>query len=297
MPSTADQSTVWAMYVGRLFQGISGCGAWIIGFGMLTDVAGKKHQGKALGIAGSFITAGIIMGPAVSGALLQWVGYWPAWSVPLTLLAVDFVARLAMADVPKLSIPAEGGPDTSHAESLQQDENAPLLAEPSDCIEEVKTRPTRGFYSIMLRNPQVYAAIFNVIAFSTVLSGFDATLPVHLRDVFGWSPAPIGSIFLGLQIPAMFMSPFVGWLRDRIGLRWPTTLGWLFTAPLLWFTGVPGDSDFLGIGSDARGQSAFVACIISIGFIWSFVRGAGTFQLTCGLSTTVVPMCLTLTAY
>lgn len=94
---------------------------------------------------------------------------------------------------------------------------------------------------------------------------------------------PPRSIFLGLQIPSMCLAPFIGWLRDRIGLRWPTTIGWVLTAPLLWFSGVPGDSDFLGIGADRRGQGVFVATIIAIGICSSLVRGAGTFQLTCEL--------------
>lgn len=94
---------------------------------------------------------------------------------------------------------------------------------------------------------------------------------------------PLRSIFLGLQIPSMCLAPFIGWLRDRIGLRWPTTIGWVLTAPLLWFSGVPGDSDFLGIGADRRGQGVFVATIIAIGICSSLVRGAGTFQLTCEL--------------
>ena len=79
----------------------------------------------------------------------------------------------------------------------------------------------------------------------------------------------------------MCLGPFTGWLRDRVGLRWPTTLGWVLIAPLLWFSGVPGDSDFLGIGADSRGQGAFIATIIAIGTVTSLVRGAGTFQLTC----------------
>jgi hypothetical protein len=31
----------------------------------------------------SFVTAGIVGGPTVSGALLQLFGYWAAWSLPL----------------------------------------------------------------------------------------------------------------------------------------------------------------------------------------------------------------------
>ncbi|USW58300.1 Putative major facilitator superfamily, MFS transporter superfamily [Septoria linicola] len=268
----ATTLSIWAVYLGRVLQGISGTGAWIVGFAMLTDAAGSKHMGKALGFAGSFITAGIITGPAISGVLLQWLGYWAAWSVPLGLLLIDFVARLAMIEEKKsieTSNTYEGGEE--------QNENAPLL---DSSNEEPKAGSPRGFYSIILTNGSAWAAMFNVTAFALILSGFDATLPLHLRDTFGWGPAPIGSIFLGLQIPSMCLAPFVGWLRDRIGLRWPTTIGWALTAPLLWFSGVPGNSEFLGIGDGRRGQGVFIATIIAIGICSSFVRGAGTFQLT-----------------
>ena len=277
------------MYIGRILQGVSGTGAWIVGFAMLTDATSSGNIGKALGFAGSFITAGIITGPAIAGVLLEVLGYWPAWSVPLALLVICFISRLAMVEVPKTSkanshegVPVQIETDVDH------DASAPLLEadphEDRETVEETKTTPARGFWGVMLRQGSVYAAIFNVIAFAMVVSGFDATLPIHLRDAFGWTSAPIGSIFLALQIPGMFLSPFVGWLRDRIGLRWPTTLGWGLTAPLLWFSGVPGRDNFLGVGAGPRGQGAFVGCMIAIGIVLSFARGAGTFQLTSELS-------------
>ena len=132
----------------------------------------------------------------------------------------------------------------------------------------------------MFSQGSTYAALFNVAAFSLIISGFDTTLPVHLREEFGWRSAPIGLIFLGIQIPSMFLGPFVGWLRDRVGLRWPTTIGWAVSTPLFWFLGVPGKDNFLGVGDGARGQAAFAVTMVGIGLAWSFARGAGTFQLT-----------------
>ena len=210
--------------------------------------------------------------------------------MPLALLIVDFVARLAMVDVRKAfkaNNSYEGAPVQNSAE-VDRDEDSPLLeADPCDgrqSSDEVKTSTPQGFWNVMLRQGSVYAAIANVIAFSILVSGFDATLPLHLRDAFGWTSAPIGSIFLALQIPGMFLSPFVGWLRDRIGLRWPTTLGWGLTAPLLWFIGVPGPDNFLGVGAGSGGQAAFISCMVGIGIVLSFARGAGTFQLTSELT-------------
>ena len=145
------------MYVGRILQGVAGTGAWIVGFAMITDAAGSKHLGKALGFSGSFITAGIITGPAVAGVMLELLGYWPAWSVPLVLLVICFIARLAMVEVPKTS--------KAVSEDVAQNENASLLdAEQSGATEgsETKMRTGLGFWGIMFRQGSVYAAIFNV---------------------------------------------------------------------------------------------------------------------------------------
>lgn len=194
-------------------------------------------------------------GPVVSGALLQWTNYWTAWAAPLALLGVCFVARFAMLEERPSEKTRPAAEDDETA-----DETAPLMTTHTSNggqtvtdSEENKASPTRGFYSIMFSRGSTYAALLNVTAFSMIISGFDTTLPVHLRDEFGWRPAPIGSIFLGIQVPSMIMAPFVGWMRDRIGLRWPTAIGWLCSAPLFWFLGVPSQDGFLGVGAGRLG--------------------------------------------
>ncbi|KAM3420866.1 hypothetical protein BST61_g4105 [Cercospora zeina] len=278
----ASTVSIWFVYAGRILQGIAGTGAWIISFAMLAESAGSKHTGKILGLANSFVTGGIITGPAVSGVLLEWLGYWVAWSVPLGLLLIDLVARWAMIDVrpdKKAKLDVSGAAPPTE-EGTEQGEDSPLLQAASPANEEIVEKPARGFYSVILRYGGAWAAMANVVAFGIIMSAFDATLPLHLRDVFGWGPASTGSLFLGLQIPAMLTAPLIGWLRDRIGLRWPTSIGWLITAPLLWFTGVPDKSNFLGVGDGVAGERAFVATIVGIGLTTSLMRGAGAFQLT-----------------
>lgn len=219
------------MYVGRILQGISGSGAWIIGLAMITDVAGAKNTGKALGFSGSFITAGILTGPTVAGVLLELLGYWPAWSVPLTLLAICLIARLAMVEGQTTSKSKHDSvPAYIDSGRVRDEDTALLRGEPADgnhAAQEVTPKPTRGFYNLMFRKGSAYAAVLNVVGFAIIVSGFDATLPIHLRDAFGWTSAPVGSIFLALPIPGMFLAPLIGWLRDRVGLRWPTSIGWV----------------------------------------------------------------------
>jgi len=260
------------LFVGRIIQAASGSAGWIVAFATLTDNVRSDHIGKVLGTAMSFATAGIITGPMISGALLQLLGYWAAWSAPGMLLAVDFVARLAMIEK-----------QTALSEHAAIGEQEPLLHpntlhSKSDPEQQCPDAPSLSFYRIVLCNIRVIAGLLNTLMFAIILSGFDATLPLHLQRTFHWGTLPIGMIFLGLQVPGMVLGPIVGWLRDRMGLRYPTTIGWVLIAPILWLLGTPGTGlDYADHGEN--GKVIFIAGIFGIGSVATLVRGAGTFQL------------------
>ncbi|GFF28525.1 MFS transporter, putative [Aspergillus udagawae] len=255
----ASATSVWTLFMGRTMQACSGSATWIIGFATLADNVGQEHMGKVLGLAMSFVTAGMTLGPVVSGALLQLAGYWTAWSAPLVLLALNSTARMLMLEKEK----AVEEPTASN------EERAPLLASTRpECEIPDQSGHTSiiTFYGVLLSDARIITGLLNTFLFSVILSGFDATLPLHLQDIFGWSSLPI-----------------VGWLRDRIGIRYPTALGWVLIAPLLWTIGVPGVPGSPWASSEAYGKAIFVGGIVGIGAASPLVRGAGMFQLT-GLS-------------
>jgi MFS family permease len=261
---------VWVLFVGRIIQAASGSAGWIVAFATLTDNVRLDHVGKVLGTAISFVTAGIVTGPMISGALFQLLGYWAAWSAPGMLLALNFVARLVMIEK-----------QTALSEHAAIDEQESLLHpntlhSKSDPEQQCPDTPSLSFYRIVLCNIRVIAGFLNTLMFSIILSGFDTTLPLHLQRIFRWGALPIGMIFLGLQVPGMVLAPIVGWLRDRIGLRYPTTIGWVLIAPLLWLLGIPGT----GLADHGgNGKVIFIAGIVGIGSAAPLVRGAGTLQL------------------
>ncbi|KAL3455733.1 major facilitator superfamily domain-containing protein [Aspergillus heterothallicus] len=262
--------TVWLLMTGQIFQSLASSSVWIVAFATLADNVDEKNKGKVIGTAMSFIGTGIFAGPMVSGTLLQLLGYWPAWSAALFLLGVDFLARLLMIE----------SKSTSREQVEQTDERARLLngdAPVADDNDADKT-PARGFYRIMLSNPQILAGIFNTLIMSVILSAFDTTLPLHVRNLFGWKSLPVGILFFGLQVPSILFGPAIGLLRDRVGLRWPTVIGWTFTVPLLWLMGVPG-ADLPWGRLVHGGEAVYVTAVVGIGFAFAFLRGAGTFQM------------------
>lgn len=291
--------SLWMLFLGRVLQGISGSAIWIVGLATIANAVGEEHMGKIMGVVNSFLTAGVILGPVVSGLLLRIVGYWGTWVAPLVVLVLDMIARLVMIenppDVKSANSPSAASTTTNPNEDISED--TALLAEDnaaaasgyqstsntssiSELAKNDALSSSSSFYRTMLTNGRVVSALLISSATSSVLTSFDATLPLHVRDVFGWGPSVTGAMFFCLEIPCVFMGPLSGWLRDRVGVRMPTTLGLVSLAPLLWLLGVPGDEKFPWASADTRGYPIYVACMFGIGAVSPFLSGVGILELT-----------------
>lgn len=276
---------------GQVLQSLASSAVWIVAFATLVDNVDGENKGKVTGTAMSIVGTGIFAGPMVSGILLQLFGYWPAWSAALLLLAVDFFARLVMIDnrsalstspnwdaASNATEPEERTEErTALLAGQQRDHQTPADGQKTDTTTTNPDSP-RGFYSIMLRNPQILASIFNTLIMSSVLASFDTTLPLHVRAIFGWGSLPVGLLFFGLNLPAIVLGLPIGWMRDHFGLRWPTTIGWALTTPLLWLMAVPGE-DLPWGKLEKGGEAVYIAAIVGLGFAFALTRGAGSFQM------------------
>ncbi|KAJ5647012.1 hypothetical protein N7490_003384 [Penicillium lividum] len=274
------------LFAGRVIQGIAGSATLIIGSATLTDHVEVEDLGKLYGFSMSLVSAGVVAGPAVSGALLEVAGYWPAWSVPLGLLVLDTIMRCIMIEAPKPLSPTTSSAFVSSDINTSSGETTALLpddAQASDLGSITKTdrekTPKHGFYRIMLSDARVFVGLLNTIINCSLLASFDATLTLHGRDAFGWGSLAVGMMFLSFQIPFIFLGPLAGCLRDRAGLRYPTTVGWALLAPIMWLIGVPG-TDKSSTSSTSNGEGLFIFAVIAFGVVVPFVRGAGYLQLS-----------------
>ncbi|KAI9368044.1 major facilitator superfamily domain-containing protein [Aspergillus egyptiacus] len=292
--------SLWMLFLGRVLQGISASAIWIVGLATIANAVGEEHMGKIMGVVNSFLTAGVILGPVVSGLLLRVAGYWGTWVAPLVVLGLDMIARLVMIESPQepKAVDSASAASTTTSPSEAISEDTALLAEenaaavtgyqstsstgniPDLAKHDADLSTTSAFYHAMLTNGRVVSALLISSAASSVLTSFEATLPLHVRDVFGWGPSVTGAMFFCLEIPSVFMGPLSGWVRDRVGVRMPTTLGLVALAPLLWLLGVPGDEKFPWASADTRGYIIYVACMFGIGAVSPFLSGVGILELT-----------------
>lgn len=164
-------------------------------------------------------------------------------------------------------------------DETSESENDPLLPDTrGDSAVEEKTG--LQFYLYMFRHRKFVAGGLSYLMFGILTTSFDTTLPLHVRDVFGWESMFAGLMFFAFQGPSIVLSPLTGWLKDRVGTRWPTTVGFIGTAPVIWLLGAPGDDRFPWMNEGNRGQIVYTVAMVGCGVLTCLLNGAGTIEAT-----------------
>lgn len=173
---------------------------------------------------------------------------------------------------------------TADADDLPDPENAPLLQpQPPEVIPiQLRMRERTGlrFYITLFQHRKFVAGAVSYLVFAILTASFDTTLPLHVRDVFGWGSTQTGLLFVALQSPGIPLSPIVGWVKDRLGTRHPVTIGFLVLTPLTWLLGVPGDERFPWANEGDRGHIIYSVTVALIGVTICALNGAGTMEAT-----------------
>lgn len=274
----ACTTDVGVFFGGRVLQGISGSGAWIVGLATAADTVGPERIGTTMGFLMAFVNAAMVTGPMVSGLILEMAGYWFTWSVPVVILVIDVVARLLMVE--------KGGKEDAGKSAADAEESDPLLGssrEEENGEDDAKT-PAANFWRTMLSNSRVMTALLIGIWGPTLNTSFNATLPLHVLDIFGWGPSRVGLMFSLLALPGLPISPVAGYLRDRIGTRTPATIALGLQGVFLVLLGFAGNKQFEWSSTAGRGQALYIFCCIVFGSLRPFVSGIGPVELTCEFS-------------
>ena len=258
----------------------------------------------------SFYASGLILGPIISGLLLPTVGYFATWSVALILLNFDMMMRLVMIEKKhdeqpntveesyNNTGPVEGDSENTRASSDRTaDETSSLITTSQNDQFKYGSQPDsnsasqeagmavaplghQSVYKAVLTNPCALTSLACRSVMAMILVSFDTTLPLHSKNVFGWNSARISLMFLLLQIPTIFLSPFSGMLKDKVGTKFPTTAGLFAISIFIWLMGIPGGNSFPSASVGAKGQAIFMTAIVGVGCARTLTTGCGTIELT-----------------
>lgn len=240
----------------------------------MAENIGTENMGKIAGFSSMLTSAGTTAGPVLAGLLFATGGYWAAWAGAAAFLVIDIVMRLLMVEKP----PQDR--KTVH-------EQDPLLnGRPTT----ETTEPVQGwrFYACLFRQPRFSAGIFCYFVFAFVISCFETTLSVHVRDAFGWGVLPVGLLLAAIQGPGTLLAPPVGWLKDRVGSRTPTVIGFFGLVPFVVTMGFPGDERFPWLEGD-RGKIIYAICMVLSGCFMCLMNGVGSMEAAGMLTRTFIP--------
>lgn len=89
--------TIALLVIGRLLQGLSAAIVWSVGLALLADTFGDKI-GMAMGYSGISMSLGLLVSPAIGGAVFDREGYYAVYYVAFGCIALDIFLRLILIE-------------------------------------------------------------------------------------------------------------------------------------------------------------------------------------------------------
>ena len=265
-------SSVGVIIAGRILQGTSAAVVWTCGLALLADTVGQEDVGQAMGYVGLAMSLGLLVGPLLGGVVFarsispaklarridligSRAGYYSVFGMAFGLIGLDIVLRVVLiekkaarkwievdevhslqghlaAHGAEMELPAR----QLHSHSKRDDaatNSSQALGIPTEDGGTSAGRQNRLPPIItLLGSRRLLAGLWACLVQASLLTSFDATLPLFVHNTFGWSSTGAGLIFLAIVIPSS-VGPFVGILSDRYGPRWFAALGFLLTTPFL----------------------------------------------------------------
>lgn len=229
----------------RVLQGIGAALILALGLALVTEAFPPQERGRALGIAGSIVSIGIVTGPTLGGVIIENLSWhWIFFvNVPIGILGTYLVWR----NIPATRPPGGQAFDFGGAATLCLGLLGILLG--------LTTGQQEGFTSpqalalfvfgiffllallyIQRRHPQpiIDPVLFRNRLFTVNLVtgllvfvglGSGVLIPFYLETVLGYSVQQVGLLLAVVPIALGIVSPISGVLSDRVGSRPISVLG------------------------------------------------------------------------
>lgn len=89
--------TIALLIVGRVLQGLSAAIVWSVGLALLADTYGEKI-GMVMGWSAISMSLGLLVSPAIGGAVFDGAGYYAVYYVAFGCIVLDVILRLVLIE-------------------------------------------------------------------------------------------------------------------------------------------------------------------------------------------------------
>ena len=245
----AFSENVTQLIVFRVLQSVGG--SLIMGnvMSIVSYIFPAGQRGRPLGLVGSVVAAGTIVGPALGGIFISLYGWRSVFWVNVPIGIVSVVASLLVL-LPILS----GGP----RKNFDIVGSALFFVGIVSLMLVISEGQTWGWTSVTsllvlavsgltlitfvrqemtCESPVIDLSLFRSGTFTLgnlagylsyimmMMPGF--LLPLYMHDVLHISTAHMGLLLTPQAISMILFSPVGGWMADKFGVNWPATLGLL----------------------------------------------------------------------
>jgi len=266
----AVSNTILQLILLRVLQGVGAAMLMSCSPALITYAFPHTQRGKALGILGTIVAAGLTMGPPLGGFLVDHLGWRSIFyiNIPFGLLGM---ASAWMVLKEKLSQPTKQKFDFKGAILLVLSLVLLLLA--LDNFQKLGFKSMgmqwllAGFLffaTLFLANetkvdhPLINLNLFRhrlfVLANLSALVNFICLLsvtflaPFYLERILGAPTSQVGMILIAVPLCSSVMAPFSGSLSDKIGSRFLSSLGlFLVGVSLFSLIGLKTDSSYADV--------------------------------------------------
>ena len=230
----------------RVLQAVGAAMVQALGIAIVTEAFPRQERGKALGITGTLVSIGIVLGPTLGGLLIDAFSWRSIFYVNLpigiigTLMVLryvpnfkpsggqkfDFAGALVMfAGLLLLLLAMTMGQERGFANGLIVGMlgTAVFLLTLFIIIEKRVTQPMIDLQLFTNRLFNV-SLLTGLLVFVTV-AGVFILLPFYLENMLGYDTRQVGLMIAAVPILLGVTAPIAGTLSDKIGVRRIATLG------------------------------------------------------------------------
>ena len=238
--------SIQALILFRILQAIGAAMVMALGMAIVTEAFPPGERGKALGISGSLVSIGIVVGPTLGGILiasLSW--HWIFFvNLPIGIIGTWMVIRFVPATRPSGGQKFDGWGALAFLVTLLMFLLALTIGQETGFTAlPVLALFGGSFLSLLLfiwiertvREPMLDLKIFRdrhftvslitaVITFIAI-AGATFLLPFYLQNVLGYDPRQVGFLLAVIPVVLALVSPISGNLSDRYGTRLIAVIG------------------------------------------------------------------------
>ncbi|QUQ63707.1 MFS transporter [Kutzneria sp. CA-103260] len=180
------------LLIARAAQGVAAAASWIAGLALIAATHDVERRGRVMGLALSAIGVGVLLGPAVSGALADAFGTAAPFLVVAALAVGDAVARLIL-------------------------------------IKPVPVSESQTPLRTVARGPNVPLLVLLTAVGAASIAFLEPILPLHLSGL-GLGGTAIGLVWSGEALVGTLTAPLAGFCADKLGPGRTAAIGALLAA-------------------------------------------------------------------